>query len=305
MRPRAEPRRFLRFGPLPQPVRFKGCADLLAAIRSILRGWDVREVDPANAPRSVVRVCRSRKGYRRVSCWMHKPSLVREETQRHIVHALCSFHFELLEWYVATHPTTLFIHGAAVEFGRRLAVFPALAKAGKSTLTVRLAMAGHRVFCDDVLPIDTKSARGVAIGMVPRLRPPLPVGAGAPYRRFVHARKGYGYLNRQYVNLKPSELARYGEQAKVGAIVLLNRHKTGPASIRRLDPAEAMEKIVLQNFAREVPTPLILDTLARVVDGAECYRLRYAKMDDAADVLDATLGAAKAKRPIRAKARRR
>ena len=77
------------------------------------------------------------------------------------------------------------------------------------------------------------------------------------------------------------------------------RRKSGEASMRRLDQAEAMEKIVLQNFAREVPTPLILDTLARVVNGAECFRLRYVRTDDAAALLDETFGRAGARAAAR------
>ncbi len=291
----------MRFGALPQPVRFRGCGELLAAIRSILRGWRVRDVDPASSPRPLIRVRRTRRGYRRVSTWVDRPSRVREQIRPRLVHALCEFHYEFLDWVLAEHPRTLFVHGAAVLFGRRLVVFPALAKAGKSTLTVRLAMAGRRVFCDDVLPIDTRSARGLALGIVPRLRPPLPRGSGAAFRRYVHERRGLGYGNRLYVRLKARELAPLGETARIGAVVVLSRRTSGPASIRRIDPADAMEKIVLQNYAREVPTPLILDTLARVVEGGTCWRLRYVRADDAVALLDRALGG----RPLRARRKAR
>ena len=301
MRGRNEPVRTIRFGTLPQPVRFRGCSGLIAAIRSILRGWHVRDVNPATSPRPVIHVQRTRRGYRRVSCRINRPSLIRPEIRQRLVHALCEFHFDFLEWYHHQHPKTLFVHGAAVMFGKRLVVFPALAKAGKSVLTVRLAMAGRRVFCDDVLPIDTQHAHAMAIGIVPRLRPPLPRGSGAAFRRFVHERPGHGYGNRRYVGLNARELAPFGETAQIGAIVVLNRRTSGAASIRRIDPADAMEKILLQNFAREVPVPLILDTLGRIVDGATCWRLRYVKTDDAVALLDQALGAP----PARATARRR
>ena len=290
MRRRSDLVRSIQFGALPQPVRFRGCRELIDAIRTILRGWRVRDVDPASYPAPVIRERETRRGYRIFSCRLNRPSLIRPETCQSLVDALCTFHFEFLDWYLEEHPKTLFVHGAAVMFGRGLVVFPALAKAGKSTLTVRLAMAGRRVFCDDVLPIDTKTSRGLALGIVPRLRPPLPRGAGAEFRRFVRERKGHGHHNRLYVSLKPSELAPLGETAPIGAVVLLTRQKSGVASIRPINPADAMEKIVLQNYAREVPTPLILDTLARVVEGARCYRLRYTKTDDAVALLDETFG---------------
>jgi hypothetical protein len=272
-------------------VRFRGCDDLVEAVRSILLGWAVRDVDPAGLPPPVLRLQRTRHGYRRVSCWQHRPSLARKKVRATLVEALCGFHFEFLDWYIEQHPEALFVHGAAVRFGRRLVVFPALAKAGKSTLTVHLAQRGHLVFCDDVLAIDTGTGRGTALGIVPRLRPPLPRDAGRGFRAFVAARRGLGRGNRLYVSLRKGELAPLGTTAHIGGIVLLERAPRRRASLTAIDPADALETIILQNFARDRPSPVILDTLARVTAGAECRRLVYARGSDAARLLEEAFGA--------------
>lgn len=291
--------RCARFGPLPQPVRFVGCDDLLDATRSILRGWRVTRVARGRAVAPAIRVRRTADGYRRVSKWQDRPSRVREKFRRTLVEALCGLHSELLDWYVEEHPDTLFVHGAAARFGRRLVVFPALAYAGKSTLTVHLAQRGRQVWCDDVLPIDPRTRRGLALGIVPRLRPPLPPSASAAFLRFVEARRGHERRDRLYVNLRRGEIAPWGATAPVGGIVLLERQPSGPAVLEPVEPADALEKVILQNFAREVPALRILDTLERVVRTARCYRLRYAKTEDAGDLLDGAF------LPPRARGRRR
>ena len=291
--------RTVRFGGLASPVRFTGCDDLLDAVRTLLRGWAVDDVpaDPAVPP--VIRVRRTPRGYRRVSCWIDRPSRVRAKLRRTLVEALCGFHSELLDWYVAAHPDTLFVHGAAAMFGRKLVVFPAMAHAGKSTLTVHLAAAGRRIFCDDVLPIETTTHRGVALGIVPRLRPPLPAGASDAFRRFVAAREGHGHRNRLYVSLRSRELAPLGTTAPVGGVVLLERQPKGKAMLAPVDPADALETIILQNFARDVPAVKILDTLDHVVRHARCFRLRYSRTDDAVARLDEAFGARARRAPAR------
>jgi hypothetical protein len=269
-------------------VRFRGCDDLLNAFRSILRGWRIREVRGLAEP--VIRVTRTPDGYRRVSCWQHRPSLARAKVRRTLVEALCGFHFEFLDWYAAEHPRTLFIHGAAVEFGRGLVVFPALAKAGKSTLTVHLAMRGRRVFCDDVLAVDTRTSLGESLGIVPRLRPPLPASAPSDFHEFVEARKGHGRGNRLYVSLRDEELAPLGAKAPVVGVVLLER-SPGRPRLHPVDPADALERIILQNFAASVPSDLVLSTLGRLVESARSFRLRYEHGEQAVRLLDRAFGA--------------
>lgn len=293
---RPRPHRLVRLGPLPQPVRFIGCDDLLAALRSILHGWPVRPLAARAAPAPGLRIRRTRKGYRRVSRRYPTPTAARSKERGTLVEALCGLHSEVLDWLVEEHPSHLFVHGAAVRIGARLVVFPALAKAGKSTLTVHLAAAGHTVFTDDVLPIDTATGRGLALGIVPRLRPPLPASLGRAFHRFVAQRAGLSRSNRLYVRLRRGELAPLGSTAPVRGIVLLERAPGARASLQRLDPADALERMILQNFARDRPTPVILETLASIAERSDCYALRYARCAPAITLLEQAFGGPRRRR---------
>jgi hypothetical protein len=277
--------RTIAFSPLSAPARFSGCDDLVAALGTILSGWDLRDVAPRADRRPVLRLSRTRDGrYRRVSPWRDRPSLVREKVRRTLVEALCGAHFELIDWYAREHRDELCLHAAAVSFDG-LVVFPAVQRAGKSVLTVELARRGVPVFGDDVVPVDLASARGIALGIAPRLRPPLPEGASPALRAFVEAHRGPGRKNRLYVALPEGRLVPFGASAPVRAVVLLDRRPRGRATLSEADPADALETLVLQNFQPEVPAPRAFDVLHRVASGAECLRLSYARTEDAADRL--------------------
>lgn len=281
----------LVLGPLTAPVRFTDCPELVEAVRTILPGWSVKDVTGADVPRPLMRIRRTEKGYRRVSRWKNRPSLVREKVRSTVVGALCGFHFELIDWYAEEHPDQLCLHAAAVQLGEGLVVFPALARAGKSVLTATLASLGVRVYGDDVVPVDVRTRRGVALGIVPRLRPPLPPDVSSRLRAFVRSHAGPGYRNRLYVTIPSATLAPLGETAPVKGIVLLERGDEGSARVEDVDPAEALETLILQNFSLETPTDRVLDALHAVVLGARCCRLRYTRSEEAAALLLAEFGA--------------
>lgn len=273
----------LLFGPFPEPVRFRRCDELIEPVLSIFSGWDIRPA-PAGAPSPLMRLAGVPGGYRRVSCWQHTPSLARGKTRRTVVEAVCGFHFEFIDWYIARHPHHLFLHGAGVVFGGKLVLLPALAKAGKSTLSVALAQAGAVLYGDDVMPIDTTTHQAIALGIQARLRT-IPDDAEPAFRAFVEARMGPTNDNRLYVLLRDGEIAPPEQRADVGGIVLLERVPGAEARLTAADPADALEKIILQNFAGDVPAPEALDSLHTVVSGAACYALRYGRSADAVALL--------------------
>jgi hypothetical protein len=276
-------RRQVFLGPLSAPVRFTDCDDLLEHVRAILRGWSIDE--RPGGPRPVVRLTRTRRGYRRVSRWRSRPSLAREKVRETVVGALCGFHFELIDWYAEEHPEQLCLHAAAAVLGDGLVVFPSVQKAGKSVLTVALAERGVRVFTDDVLPIHLATRRGIALGIVPRLRVPLPENATPRFRKFVAAHRGPGHRRRQYVALPDAVMAPLGATAPVRRIVLLERVAAGPARLEPLDPADALEALLLQNFTWSAGAPAVLEALHAIARDASCHRLVFARSDDAAALL--------------------
>jgi hypothetical protein len=199
-------------------------------------------------------------------------------------------HDVFFDWFLQQHPDYLCLHGAAVRIGGGLVCFPSVHWAGKSTLCVALAALGETMFCDDVLPIEPRGNRGVAMGIAPLLRKPLPRELGARAIRFVKDRCGPSDRRWLYVALKEGEIAPFGGRADIRALVLLERQARSAAKLVPLGKNEMLKEIILQNFARHGPPAQILDRLLRITGRAACYRLRYGRIADAAAAVRETFG---------------
>src|SRR5262245_35727079 len=110
------------FRPIPAAIRFTGCDDLRDAAFSILRGWSYEDVTGRRRLRPIMRLAKTRRGYRRVSKWRSTPSLAREKVRRTLVEALCGFHFELIDAYAEEHTRELCLHAAGSRFRDGLVV---------------------------------------------------------------------------------------------------------------------------------------------------------------------------------------
>ncbi len=282
----------LCFRPIPAAIRFTGCDELRDAAFSILRGWETKDVSGRRRAHPVMRLKKTRRGYRRVSRWRRTPSLAREKVRRTVVGALCGFHFELIDAYAEAHPRELCLHAAGSRFPDGLVVFPAVSRAGKSVLTTELARRGVKTFGDDVVPVDSRTLEAVSLGIVPRIRPPLPHDVEPALKRYVREHKGPGLRNRLYLALPEPVMAPCGERAPIQAIVLLERKARAKPVLEAAAPADVLETLVLQHFAELVPADRILKTFYDVVVRATCWRLRYAHVAEAAGLLVRAFGRA-------------
>jgi hypothetical protein len=270
-------------------LAFAGCDAVVEDLRTILRGWDVREVDAGRGD-AVVRLRRTRKGYLRVSPWSRTPEKCREAFRTHNTDALFGVHYDLLRWYVDAQRTRPCLHSAAVRFGSGLVVFPNTTKAGKSTLAVQLAISGHQVFSDDWLPIVQPGNRGLALGILPWLRLPAPAAARDEFKAFLKDRHGPRNRRWTYVGLLDDELAGHGSLAPISGLVLLERQAQGPARLAPVTKDRMLTELILQNYAQQVPCAEVFDALHALVDGVGGYRLTYASLPDAVRELQGAFG---------------
>ncbi|MDX1782060.1 MAG: hypothetical protein R3256_12165, partial [Thalassovita sp.] len=204
------------------------------------------------------------------------------------VNTVCDLIVELSWEQIRSRSDLLCLHAAGIEFAGRLVVFPNQHRAGKSTLSAALARLGHAIYSDDFLPIarapETRALQGLANGIAPRLRLPLPQGASAAFRAFVETDSGPS--NRQYKYITDCPLPAHGEQLPIGAIVLLDRRDTPePARLEPLSEAEAISALILQNFARHMHGAEILRALAAMAHDLPLYRLVFSDVEDAANMM--------------------
>jgi len=273
---------YLAIEGLSRPIALIDCRELIDHFPLIFRGWQITEVPESTEP-PILTLRHEKTTYIVEASLLNKPLLRKDK-----VAAICGLVAELVRAYVNDDANLLCMHGAAADFGGKLVIFPNKYRAGKSILSACLVEAGIRLFCDDALPISMAEGHGIAMGLAPCLRFPLPDNLNPESRRFIEANaalKGRQYF---YLDLKESGLAAHGSHAPVGAFVLLEREEGVTPVLEAIAESEVLRQVVWQNFAREAEAPQILERLSQMVGSAQRYRLRYDRTEDAVALLKQT-----------------
>jgi len=280
----------VQFQGLPAPVFLDGCAELLPLIYRAMPQWPCT-VDREGTTEPCIRV-RCVAGAALAPRY-HVDARAGSQTEQNWnpVSAVCQIIADLA-WEIVRADESLFcLHCAAVEFGGRLVLFPDDHQAGKSTLTAVLGQRGHVVFSDDVLPVaigPDGQIEGLANGILPRVRLPLPAELSPGFRAWAEGNPGPA--NRQYKYLDIPRLAPQGRRLPIGAIVRLDRRDGAATMLQPLARGEAFESVVGRNFARETHAGRILTAFEALARQARLHRLSYASAEDAADLLAGTFG---------------
>ncbi|MBC8445517.1 MAG: hypothetical protein H8D75_02640 [Rhodospirillaceae bacterium] len=259
----------IAFDDMKSPVAFRGCDEMAPAIGSILQGWSFHKARAADHPSPAITISRTPSGYARESEWLSEPVVY-----PNIINAACDFLVDAFKCYVANNPSLLCLHTAAVDFGDGLYLFPSTYNAGKSTLCVHLASLGMKVYADDVLYLNGDS-RGMAPGVLPRLRLPLPGDCGDAFHTFVGKRQGPKSSRFLYLKMRAGELASYGETAPIKGIIELCRDPVARMEMLPATTGDILKRTILQNFAQAVPALETLDRLHGLCEKAKRYTLHY------------------------------
>lgn len=298
---KAEPLR-MRLDPLGITIDCHGAVEAAYGFASVLRGWSSGPVPFCRDDRPAdIRIVRSGGIHRWHGKMLVKPLIWQQRAPATTMGVICDLHDVLFDWFLDRHPEHLCLHAAAIETGQGLVLIPSVGKAGKSTLSVAMAELGHRVFADDVLALEPERDHGMAFGVVPRLRQPLPDNIGNRYRRFLDCRSGPSNENWLYADLREEEIAPFGETAPIKAIVFLDRRAAGPASLEPVDSAHMLSELVRQNFAQGVAPVAAFDRLLALAQRAHCRRLVFSDTNAAARLLSREF-AAKAPRRLPSRA---
>jgi len=270
---------------LRNPVALINCEALCVHLFAILRDWRFERVDPSNNHHPVITIKNTKTGFQRQSRWLPKPA-----TFRSPVDAVCDFIVDLIHAYIADNEDLLCLHCAAVQFKQGLVIFPNTYRAGKSILSIKLASCGGRLFSDDVLPITGQRPLGMALGILPRLRLPLPETADQAFVDFVAKREGPKSSRYLYVSLTEQEQPSLGTTAPICGIAILQRDMTNKPALTTAKKNSVLKDVIPRNFARQNPALEIVDRLYSIVEEARCYTLRYTDLNQAVALLEDVFG---------------
>lgn len=254
---------------LGRALRLTGCPDVQEVLTAAMPGWPVTAVD-AVGPVPPIRLHREEAGYRQ-----HSPALDEALLLSTPVAAASSLVADLAEAFFASHRELVGLHCGAVEIAGRLVLFPESHRAGKSTLTAALAATGQRVFGDDVLAL-TPAGEGMALGIAPRLRLPLPSSLAPELHAFAGRHAGPQDGRYRFLALPDGQLARHGERLPLGALVLLERDDAvREPELIDLAPGEGLLQLLCQNFAHDRPSETLMARFLPLMETLPCRLLRY------------------------------
>jgi len=278
---------YIRFDGLNAPLRVGSPEVVRPLLDPILAAWPPPDGDSdpaAGAPFATLRPTENER-------WSLEAPLAEKSVALHNpVNAICDLVVEMSWERLRSQPELLCLHAAALTFDDRLVIFPNARRAGKSLLTATLARLGHRVFSDDFVPLGvdakTQQISGIANGIAPRLRLPLPDNISSSLTSWISDR--IGPANKQYGYLTGIELPRSGTAAPVGAVVVLERDPelAGSVELEPISQDEALAALVKQNFGRQVHAGAILAVTAALTRSVPVLRLRYNGVEEAAALLD-------------------
>lgn len=267
---------------LSRPITLIDCRDLVDHFPVILPGWHIIEV-PESVQPPILTLRLEGASYILEGVWLDEPKYRKDRLA-----AICALVAELVRAYVNDDSKLLCLHGAAAVFAGKLVIFPNKYRAGKSILSACLAAANIKLFGDDVLPISLPDRCGIAPGLAPRLRLPLPDNLNTQSRRFIEANTALKSEQYLYLDLKDGSLAARHSQAPIGAFVLLEREEGIAAVLENISESDVLRQVVWQNFARESEAPQILECLSQIVANTKRYCLRYDRAEDAVALLKET-----------------
>lgn len=283
------PIQYLGFAGLDRPLRVANPAVVRPLLDPVMAAWPFTVTDNgASASNAFATIGPAGAGKWRLEA----PLAAKPVTEYDPVNAICDLVVEMSWERLRSRPDLLCLHAAALTFNDRLVIFPNARRAGKSLLTATLAQRGNAVFSDDFVPLqvtpESGAISGIANGIAPRLRLPLPdnLSAGLP----IWIMDRIAVRNKQYGYLTGIDLPQSGMSAPVGAIVVLegDQTMTEPASLTPVTQEEAMASLVTQNFGRQVHAGAILRVADALTRAVPVLRLRYNSVEEAAALLNET-----------------
>jgi len=279
--------RSIKLQPLIEPLlaTADAVAGLQPFLRVILRDWPLDITAGNGIPDlrrpSGIRLKTVEKGFIRRSNWLKRPAIY-----HHPVDACCDLVVDLVNAYAQQNPDLLCLHCAAVLGQQGLILFPATHQAGKSLLSAQLAASGYRLFSDDILPVGKSDHRGIALGIQPRLRTPLPDKVNTDLLEFISAHLGPASDRFLYLDLKHDHLAKLGERAPVRHLVLLKQDScNSKTTLQPIEKEQMLMTMIQQRLPHSGTASDALDCLFTMVQNSDCHELHYEDPRSAVNML--------------------
>jgi len=194
-----------------------------------------------------------------------------------------------LNWCVSMHAHQyVILHAAVLERGGRAVVLPAPSGSGKSTLCAALAHRGWRLLSDELALLGLEdgllwpltrpiSLKNQSIRLIRDFAPDARIGEPVP-----------DTIKGAVAHCAPPAAAVRAAQtpARPGWIVLPRYTPDAPAALTPLPKAQAVMELIDACFNYSIHRHQGFAALGRLVDGSDCHRFEYSRLEDAIAVFD-------------------
>lgn len=192
----------------------------------------------------------------------------------------------LISVFVSRDQQMVCLHAGAARVGDGLVVVIGDSLAGKSSVALQLAVLGNRFFGDDQIAVTLENPScGMCLGLMPKVRLPLPEDCGDGFREFVDGYSSMQGEGMAYLKLWEGEAGTFGETAPVRALVFLDRMEAGDTELRPASRPELVKAMVRKAFAPHISSTDLLSGLTRLAAAADAYHLRFSSSREAAALL--------------------
>ena len=251
------------FGPEDMPILVRNAELVLPHLTIFLGGWAIRFAGRAvdcPTPPDIDLVEREDGG---VTVVLNGPCgySLSFDDEFNAANGLAS---ALIAAYVTRRPRMVCLHASSVAVGAEddaaIAVMLGESFAGKSSTALQMAAAGHRLFGDDRLAViaderaDYGQVRGICMGLMPKVRMPLPPDCGAQFQEFVEGCSEICDDQAAYLRIWDNEAASFGEQAPVSAFIMLDRRDSGDSVLEPAPKGDIVRTLVANCYAPHCPS---------------------------------------------------
>ena len=264
----------LVFDGLSEAIRVRAPEEAMDTIRLLFSGWPWRE-GAKEEPH--LRIARAGAGYA-----VDVPGL-EPQPAANAVEAAHMLVGSLIAHLIRGRDSLISFHAASFQARGGLIVCLGASFTGKSSVGLHAAAQGARFFGDDRIVVELGSTpHGIAQGLAPKFRLPVPEDAGEAFRRFLdthRAREGQGLL---WLELDAAMAASFGEARKLAGFVLLDRSEDAVTSIAPASRAKATEALLRHAFAPGVPVAGLVGRMAALAAAVPADTVRFASSREAA-----------------------
>ena len=270
-------------GPADAPVIVENAEAVLPYLPYFIAGWNIQWAGPATDAPPDVRVLEHGDGtFRVISSGPGGADFAFDnpyDAANGLAGALISVH-------VARDPSAICLHAGAAKIDDGLVIVIGDSFVGKSSVALHLAVLGHRFFGDDQIAVTLGiDAVGTCLGLMPKVRLPLPDDCGDAFREFVEGYSSMQGDDMAYLKLWEGEAGDFGETAPISALVFLDRLTEGDAVLEPASAAELVKNMVSTAFAPHIASADLLAGLTQLAAGAAPYHLRFSSSREAAALL--------------------